>query len=151
MHIAQDTIQDSVSTIWSSMLGLEAQPCPSRPHSATPPVFLTGCVQITGAWQGAVILDCPLELAKRAAAIMFDMPLDDINSLEIHDALGELTNIVGGNFKSLLPESCSLSLPAVTQGTDYAFRVLDSEVINRVGFQCENHPFVVTILKQCSR
>jgi chemotaxis protein CheX len=151
MHIAQDTIQDSVTTIWSSMLGMEAQPNASRPPSTTPPVYLTGCVQITGAWQGAVTLDCPCELAKHAAAVIFDMPLDDVGSLEMHDTLGELTNIIGGNFKSFLPEPCNLSLPAVTQGTDYAFRILDSEVVNRVGFQCKGYPFVVTILKRCSK
>jgi hypothetical protein len=31
----------------------------------------------------------------------------------------------------------------------YAFRVLDSEVVNRLDFECENSPFVVTIFKSC--
>jgi CheY-specific phosphatase CheX len=143
--VTADTIQSAVTTIWSSMLGMDAQPHPQA--NMSPPVFLTGCVQITGDWQGAVTLDCPSELAKRAAAIMFDIPASEVDSFQVHDALGELTNMIAGNFKSLLSERCDLSLPAVAQGSDYAFRILESKPINRVGFRCESHPFVVTVFK----
>lgn len=146
MPTSQDTLQDSIATIWSSMLGLEVKPS-KQVSLLPPPVFLTGCIQITGAWQGAVTLDCPAELAKKAAAIMFDCTVDEVDSFQVHDALGELTNMVAGNFKSLLPEPSSLSLPAVAQGTDYAFRILECQPVNRLGFNCEGDAFIVTILK----
>jgi chemotaxis protein CheX len=80
---------------------------------------------------------------------MFGLDRKDVDGFQIYDALGELTNMIAGNFKSLLPQPCDLSLPVVTQGTDYAFRVLDSEVVNRLDFECEDSPFVVTIFKSC--
>lgn len=146
MVIAQESLESSVSTIWSSMLGLDAQPLGSVETRNTSQ-SLTGCIQITGAWKGAVMLDCPSSLALKAASIMFDMPPSEIDHFLLQDALGELTNIISGNFKSLLPEPCNLSLPAVTQGSDHAFRVLDSEVVKRIGFKCDNDVFVVSIVK----
>jgi chemotaxis protein CheX len=148
MTDTRDMIQDSVATIWSSILGLEAQPVPRAP-AFTSQVYLTGCIQITGRWQGAVTLDCPAALAARATALMFGLDREDVDGFQIYDALGELTNMIAGNFKSLLHQPCDLSLPVVTQGTDYAFRVLDSEVVNRLDFECEDSPFVVTIFKSC--
>ncbi len=37
--------------------------------------------------------------------------------------VAELTNIVGGGIKSLLPSPSVLSLPTVTQGTDFHLHV----------------------------
>jgi len=80
--------------------------------------ILAGCVHISGEWEGAVTLDCPSELAKKVASIMFSLTEDELSSDLIQDALGELTNMTRGNLKSLLPEPCYLSLPAVTM-TEY--------------------------------
>jgi chemotaxis protein CheX len=148
MTSTQDTIQDSVATIWSSILGLEARPT-DKAVAFTSRGNLTGCILITGRWQGAVTLDCPEALAARATAVMFGLDRKDVDRDQTYDALGELTNMIAGNFKSLLPQPCDLSLPTVTQGTDYAFRIIDSEVVNRFGFECDDYPFVVTIFKSC--
>jgi chemotaxis protein CheX len=145
MAIAEMDVRQSVETIWSSILGLDVQPGRPVQMNHGEPDLLTGCVQITGAWQGAVTLDCSAELARQAAAVMFGIEPRGVGPDQVQDAIGELTNIIGGNFKSLLPEPCHLSLPAVTEGTDYAFRVLDCRLLLRLNFACEGAPFQVTV------
>jgi chemotaxis protein CheX len=147
MQVAETDICEVVAGIWSSVLGLDirrgAEPAPSREGSG----FLTGCVQITGLWEGAVTLDCSAALARRTAAIMFGLEPDAASIAEIHDALGELTNMTGGNIKTLLPGPCQLSLPAVVEGTDYRVIVPGSHVVTQLAFECQGEPVKVTLLK----
>jgi chemotaxis protein CheX len=145
MTFVESDVRQSVETIWSSILGLDVQPGRPVHMSHGDPDLLTGCVQITGAWQGAVTLDCSADLAREAAAIMFGVEPRGVNQEQIQDAIGELTNIIGGNFKAFLPEPCHLSLPAVTEGTDYAFRVLDCRLLARLCFASAGSPFQITI------
>jgi chemotaxis protein CheX len=145
MAFGEDDVRNSVESIWSSILGLEVERGRPAHLSQSQPDLLTGCVQITGAWRGAVTLDCSCELARRAAGIMFGLDPRSVDHEQVQDAIGELTNIIGGNFKSLLPEPCQLSLPAVTEGTAYAFRVIDSRELMRLSFSCQKAPFQITI------
>ena len=147
MKIAEDEIRQSVEDLWSSVLGLAIEPreCPSFPDSS--PGLLTGCVEISGAWQGAVTLDCGPTLARQAAAIMFGVEPGDTSYGQVQDALGELTNILGGQVKSLLPEPCRLSLPAVAARADHAFRGPHDKVLATFDFACRDAPVRLTIVE----
>jgi len=136
--------------IWKSILDLDVKKtddsfCPLGGES-----ILAGCVQITGEWEGAVALDCPVELAKKVASIMFQLKEDEITTDLIEDGLGELTNMTGGNIKSLLPEPCFLSLPAVTM-TQHGLRIPGSELLSTVTFQCWGYKFRVSVLKKIEK
>jgi chemotaxis protein CheX len=78
---------------------------------------------------------------------MFGADACDVTADQINDALGELTNIIGGNIKGLLPEPSHLSMPAVTEGTDYLFSVPGSRPMAEMSFTCEGKPFQITILQ----
>ena len=60
----------------------------------------------------------------------------------VEDALGELTNMTSGGFKSLLPEPCYLSLPSPGPSS---FDALDPTSPGRFGFACLDRAFLVTI------
>src|SRR5947208_686603 len=96
MKIAEDEIRQSVEDLWSSVLGLAIERRQASSFPDTSPGLLTGCVEISGAWQGAVTLDCGPSLARQAAAIMFGVDPGDTSYDQVQDALGELTNILGG-------------------------------------------------------
>jgi chemotaxis protein CheX len=148
MFPGEEEISCQVETIWSSMLGLTVV----RNDGAVVPTgnegFVTGCIQITGAWEGAVTLVCDKRLARRAASIMFSLHEDELTGDLIHDALGELTNMTGGNLKALLPEPCYLCLPAVVEGTEYLLRVLKVKPTCAAWFRCWNLPFVVSVFER---
>ena len=58
------------------------------------------------------------------AEAMFAADPGSLSADEVSDALGELTNMVAGNVKALLPESCAISLPTVALGTNYKINVV---------------------------
>jgi chemotaxis protein CheX len=130
------------------MLGLEAKPQPSLTSGSVRQKFVTGCIQITGAWQGAVTVECSGGLARNVAAIMFGMDACDVCQDHINDALGEITNIISGNIKALLPEPSHLSMPAVTEGTDYFFTICGSKPVSEASFSCDGRPFKITVLEK---
>jgi chemotaxis protein CheX len=145
MQIVEDQIRQSVEELWASVLGLaiEQRPSPSFPETSAD--LLTGCIQISGAWEGAVTLDCGTTLARQAAAIMFGVELGETSYDQVQDALGELTNILGGQIKALLPEPCRLSMPAVAGGEDLTFRDAHGKVLASLAFACQDAPVRVTI------
>ncbi len=78
---------------------------------------------------------------------MFGIDENEAGEEEIQDAIGELANMTGGNIKSLLPEPCYLSLPAVAI-TDHGFRVPGSELVTQINFACDDNLFMVSLLKR---
>lgn len=101
---------------------------------------MTGCVTISGTWNGSVLLSCSERLARAVAVGMFDMPDDELSVDEISDALGELTNVVGGGIKSQLPEPTTLSVPTVAEGLDFRMHVPNAHlaVQRRVAYAGED-------------
>ena len=114
-------IKDIARSIWATLFELPLEDGDAA--RLGPESTVTSCVQIDGAWQGAVVLQCPLTLARTLTAAMFQA--DTAPELdEVHDALGELANMLGGNVKALLPGPSRISLPAVAVGSDYQMSVV---------------------------
>jgi chemotaxis protein CheX len=94
------------------MLGL-----PLEQAAATrPPECITGMVEISGGFSGTVVVELSRPLARKVAAALFGMELDQVTEAEVVDAVGEVVNILGGNLKALLPGPSTLSLPRVDDG-----------------------------------
>ena len=146
MQFIEPEICNYTENIWNSILGLEARKVETPFKAEGLHSTLAGCVHIMGAWEGAVSLQCPTALARKAAAIMFSIKEDEADMEQIQDALGEITNMTGGNLKALLPEPCFLSLPAVAL-TDFALRIPGTEIVSVVNFMCNSHNFAVALLK----
>ena len=135
--------------VWASLMEAPLLPRqPGQPGPVPGTRTLTGCVQITGAWEGAVTVHCSLELAKVLTATMFMIDPEDTSADEISDALGELANMVGGNVKALLPEPCRISLPAVADGMDYRLSVPGARPVTAVTWTCLGEPLMVRLLER---
>jgi CheY-specific phosphatase CheX len=147
MQFIEKEICDYTESIWKSILSLDVKSSQNGSADSENSFALVGCVQITGAWNGAVTMHYPMSLAKKVASIMFDLHGEPVENELIQDALGEMTNMTGGNIKSLLPEPCFLSLPAVAV-TDSAMRVPGSKLVSKVTFQCNGENFQVSLLKK---
>ena len=146
MQYLEEEIIALTQYIWGATLNLE-----TVPHEAPVPMApgrrtLDGVINITGAWAGAVVLQVPEHVARRAAAVMFDLDPSAASPQDMQDAVGEITNMTGGNVKALLTGPCALSLPAVVEGRDYSIRIPGSETVTRVSFAVEGESFVVSLL-----
>lgn len=132
--------------IWSTVLGVDVTSADTTDRVQGR--SLTGTVQITGDWNGAVMVECSDALARLATATMFAMPVDEVADEDVQDTIGEIANMTGGNLKSLLPGSCHLSLPTVTSGIDYEHSVRGSRVVDKVAFDAAGESLVVTRIER---
>jgi hypothetical protein len=147
MDFNPDDIFQIAGTIWEATIGRPIEhdytgAIGNRPRS------LAACIQIAGAWNGAILLDCPVEVARLAASVMFNTTPDDVTVSDQQDAIAELVNMLGGNIKALLPEPCHLSLPSVVEGGDYSTRVPGTRLVNRGAFLCEGHVVSLAIVEK---
>lgn len=141
------SIDEIVETVWTSTLGLPVVPDdPFRLESERGHTF-GGIVQITGAWDGVVAVQCSAALARRATGTMMGLADREIALSDIQDTVGELANMVGGNVKALLPGRCVLGLPVVVEGADFRMRLPGSTQILQCAFRAEGEPFSVTVLR----
>lgn len=97
----------------------------------------TGCVQISGAWKGAVVLQGTPELAKVIATHFFELGSVAATDADIRDSIAELTNMIGGNIKGQVPGPSYLSIPSVTIGSDFSFHLAGASVLSEVVCTCE--------------
>ncbi len=132
--VASSDIVEITQEVWSSFLSLELVPVDADSAPLHGP-RLTGVVSISGGWQGTVVLECALAHAVAAAEAMFSSEPGTLSGEEVSDALGELTNMVGGNVKSLLPAPSALSIPSVAEGESYTVRVPGAVLVDRVALQ----------------
>src|SRR5579884_3701252 len=133
MLIRSEDVAQLTNEIWTTMLGLEVRPngAAGDPGQRR---HVSACVQISGAWSGAVRLVCSSDLARLAAARFLAVEPVEVNDEQIRDALGELTNMSAGSVKALLPKPSHLSLPSVADGTDYRITIPGSEMIQQTCF-----------------
>jgi chemotaxis protein CheX len=145
MHTAAESdIDDIVLTTTSVCLGLEAARVPPEAVQGCDEDMLTASVTISGAWSGVVGVSCSPELARRAASAMFDTTRL-VSEEEACDALREIANIIGGNFKSLVSSPSRLSLPEVRERAVGASGLLP---VHRLWFECEGEPLLITVMPE---
>lgn len=105
--------------VFELMLGCQLA-VPTTAEEAT--LDITSMVGLAGKLCGVLSLRCDGESAALMASKMLGAEADKVGS-QISDALGEVSNMVAGNFKSKilgLSEGCMLSVPTVITGTDYS-------------------------------
>lgn len=148
MSLSQGDLFEILETIWSTQLDFELDhdEQPSARTEDSEESLMTGTVQISGGFSGAVHLICGRSVVRAAAARMFSVPEADLSDEDLRDALGELTNMVGGNVKTLLPGSEFISLPTVIEGSNYGVARLDSDVVAETQGSYEGRPLRAVLL-----
>ncbi len=132
--------------VWEQVVGLPLEPTESVPAPGEQTV--EGHVHIVGAWTGTLVLQCSASAAKRAAEAFFQTPAAEQTPQDAEDAVGELTNMIGGNLKSLVAEQgCALSLPTVIAGRDFSVRMPRTRTVTRQTFLADHAAVVVTVLE----
>ncbi|HWP05261.1 MAG TPA: chemotaxis protein CheX [Polyangiaceae bacterium] len=144
--VAPAQLNEIAEKVWSMVLGLKLSPVACDPARAEARDFVLGKVTISGGWRGSVILGCTPSLARNAAAAMFGKTPAETEPDEIKDAFGELTNMVGGNFKTLLEGDCRLSVPNVMGTVPYGEVV--PPPIDHLWFECAGGVVILSVLEQ---
>lgn len=144
MQFAEPEILELTQGIWISVLNMEIQADSQQPI----PESLSASVDISGGWEGKILLEGSPNFARRAAAVMFDMPSEDVSLNEMIDAVAELANMVGGNLKSILPGPSTLSLPEFTRCAGERPMPAGVTRVTEVAMSCDAEPIRVTVFKK---
>ena len=123
--------------------------CPLE-HPSEPPadetLDITSMVGMAGQLCGILTLRCSGKSAARMASRMLGVDAEGAGP-EMWDAVGEVCNMVAGNFKNKitgLGDGCMLSVPTVITGADYSLHSLVNEEM-RSTFLFEDEPIVLTL------
>lgn len=112
-------LRDSVKEVFSMMVGAEI----SVVQGDEPAVIaeVTGMVGLAGELCGVLSVRCGRGCASKIASKMLRIPITEATS-QMSDAIGEICNMVAGDFKAKidgLQDKCLLSVPTVITGGDY--------------------------------
>jgi chemotaxis protein CheX len=107
----------------------------------------TAMVGLAGQLCGVLSVRCSRKAAALMTSKMLGVELDKVDP-EIADALGEVSNMVAGNFKNKitdLAEGCMLSPPTVVTGTDYSLHSMTDSPGLEVRLLFEDMPVVIAL------
>ncbi len=138
------TLQLSMQEVFELMLA-----CPLE-LAAEPPaedgLDITAMIGLAGQLCGILSVRCSAKSAARMASRMLGVDPETAGP-EMWDAVGEICNMVAGNFKnkiSGLGDGCMLSVPTVITGGDYNVHSMVNENIHAC-FIFEGEPVVLSL------
>ena len=123
-----EATHSAAAEVFSTMLGLEIEPCATHSDRACPSINdgVMAFVGITGPWVGNGIISCTAELACQLCAALLMTEAEAVTE-EVLDAVGEIANMVIGNFKTAAETvvgPLGLTVPTVIYGKNFISRSL---------------------------
>jgi chemotaxis protein CheX len=107
----------------------------------------TAMVGLAGQLCGLLSLRCSAQSAVVMASKMLGVELKQGDE-QMFDAIGEIANMIAGNFKNKLTgmgDHCMLSVPTVITGSDYSCRSMSDGSLLEVNFRFDGEPISVSV------
>lgn len=130
--------------VFELMLGCQLTPAETMTDEL---LDITSMVGLAGKLCGVLSIRCTRKAGTIMASKMLGVAPEQVGG-ELADALGEIGNMVAGNFKnkiSGLGDGCMLSVPTVITGNDYVLRSLGDSDGLELRFLFENVPIVISL------
>ncbi|HXY13373.1 MAG TPA: chemotaxis protein CheX [Terriglobales bacterium] len=156
MKTTKEIASDKVPSTWGPLLELAAREvfeimlgCKLESPAAPTPVSsdFTAMVGLAGQLCGLLTLRCSAQSAGLMASRMLGAEVKESDQ-QMWDAIGEIANMIAGNFKNKLTgtgENCVLSVPTVITGSDYTFRSMADSGPLEVSLLFEGAPLTVAV------
>jgi len=119
----QDKMIESTKEIFSSMVMMEINVKEIMDVHGPLHDTITGMIGLAGTHKGVLAVHIPYSVAMAITSSFLMMDVTEINE-DVHDAVGEIANMLGGNIKTILSENgrdIDLSLPTTIAGSEYSF------------------------------
>ncbi len=136
-------LQESIEEVFSMMVGTPV--ALAAKQDLPPGKQIAGVIGIGGAFTAVLSLRCSAACAGKIAGQMLGVA-DEGDIKQCTDAIGEICNMVAGNFKAKAGHEadCMLSLPSVISGTNYSVYSSHSSEI-QMCFLFERQPILVFV------
>ena len=108
---------------------------------------LMAVVGFGGLLSGACVLRCGAQAALTITGRMMNAVFSELDET-VQDAMGEVCNMLAGNFKAKLNgigDRCMLSVPTVVSGADYRLRTIVNGVSVARGYLFQGEPMWVSV------
>ncbi len=138
------TLQLAMREVFELMLACPLE-IPAEPPSEQG-LDITSMVGLAGQLCGILSLRCSAKSAAGMASRMLGIDAEKAGP-EMWDAVGEICNMVAGNFKNKISgmgDGCMLSVPTVITGADYSVHSMVNENLQSV-FLFEGEPVVLSL------
>jgi chemotaxis protein CheX len=112
MKISSEELEQLTRDVWATMIGLDLA---DAVMAENPDPGVTSQIEIHGDEQATLRIDCSMDLARQAAARLFDMPPEELELELVLDAMGEMANVIGGQVKGRWSGAVKLSLPVTKE------------------------------------
>lgn len=144
-----EAVQAATSEVFTTMLGMEVKPKDVTTDTGCPAVNdgVMAVVGIAGPWMGNGIISCNAAFACKLCELFLMTEAPAVNE-EVLDAVGELANMVIGNFKTAAEAAVGplgLSVPTVIYGRNFTSRSLGSNEWIVLPFECGENELEVRI------
>ena len=143
------SVTNAVYEIFDKMLSMNVEIFNTESQENTDEKKIVGAVSFTGDVMGWMSIHVTEFFAHLITASMLGMELGEIEGEdEIHDVIGELSNMIGGNLKSLFCDSgfpCQLSVPSITSGRDFKIDPAGWMKSERICFRHQQHVAYVKV------
>jgi chemotaxis protein CheX len=109
---------------------------------------VVGTVGFAGSQSGLVVFHSSLEAAREIAGAMLDLAADEAPG-DVPDAIGELTNMIAGSFRTRVArdgDAWAISMPTVTVGSDFRIRPTACRCRTLLPFRMGAHTVFVELI-----
>ena len=146
-EITAKEIHQITAQVWSQLLGLPVKLVGARPFSGNSPSLACN-VPLEGEWGGAVNLHVQAPIAKAMTARLYSLESEHVTHNAVLDAVGELTNQVGGLIKSKVAPQSLLAVPQVSESPKVVIALPGYNKIGIASMMCLDGMLSVSVWKQ---
>lgn len=123
----------------------------SRAGAPRPPSAVVGTVGFTGSYSGLVVFSTsfPAALEITAGLLGLDADAAAASQDEVADAVGEITNMIAGSFRTRLAtegDAWAITVPTVTMGSDFYIKPMTSGQRTVLPFTMARHDVLVELI-----
>jgi len=143
----QDKMIDATKEIFSTMVMMDISLEEVMGSHGKLTDTITAMIGLAGTHRGVLAVHFPYSVAMAITSAFLMMDVEEMND-DVHDAMGEIANMLGGNVKTILSEKgrdIDLSMPSTISGSEYSFQSDNDVEKVIVRFGTEKGSFMVEL------
>ncbi|MBA2355831.1 MAG: chemotaxis protein CheX [Acidobacteria bacterium] len=146
-----ETLRDCTHAVFATMVGttLEAR-TPLGGDALRPRCNVVGTIGFGGSRSGLVVFYATVEAARHITQTLLALETAaDPSQAEVADAIGEITNMIAGSFRTRMAtdgDLWAISIPTVTMGSDFYITPLTDGRRTLLPFRMQDHELFVELV-----
>lgn len=146
MHVDDRQILTASRELWTSHLGLTVLP-PTDAAGDVQEKTWSSCVKISGAWQGAILLECPESIVRHAAVMLFAADGEEASEDDFEDAVKELAEMFAKKIRPFLPDETKISRPSFIENEENCKALSGMQGVSELRLSCEGRPVRIVLFE----